>query len=283
VERCVDGAWCVDTVRRCVADGTAGGRCRVSAMPCDAGLGCGVAGNCIASVALGAACDPGRVSNACVAPQTCRPTGASKTSTCALPSYVESEIVSPTFIEACTADATRPAFGSLDDAVSPSLPLGFTLRAYGAGYTSMQVSTNGVVRLGDATTPALPLSGLALFPWSAATGAVIAAFWTDLVLRTERSVCVRTTGVAPTRVTVVEWSDVTTFDTRETNLTFEVVMREGSNQIDLVYQTLDRGTGLAYLADGTNAAIGVQGSAGLDFNRHPGAVSTTRGVRFTPR
>jgi len=280
---CANGTSCQGTVARCVADGTEGGACRVTITPCNAGLGCGVAGLCITAPALGAACDPTRAANACAAPQSCRPAAGAMAPTCQLPSYLESELTSPTFVEACTPDALRPSFTALDDAVSEMIPLGFGLRAYGSEYATMQVSTNGVLVLGHPLSVSLPISGPGVFPWSAAPRPVFAPFWSDLVLRTAGSVCVRTLGTAPARTTVVQWSDVATYVAPTARLTFEVVLREGSNQIDFVYQTLDRGAALATQVDGSQAAIGVQGAMGLDATQHRGTVSTTRGLRFTPR
>jgi hypothetical protein len=283
---CADGTSCLagaGGASACVSDGVAGGRCRATAAPCNAGLGCGAGSLCVTAVALGAACDPAGVTNACASPQRCLPMGTSTTRTCQLPSYVESELASPTFVDACTADATRPTFATLDDAISAALPLGFTLRAYGADFTTMQVATNGMVALGDGTVmPPFNVAG-ELFPWPAAPRPIFAPFWDDLVLRAAGSVCVRTLGAAPMRTTVVEWSDTSIYMNDAAHLTFELVLREGTNQVDFVYQTLAAGTGPAARLEGASAGVGVQGPMGLDSTRHPGAVSTARGIRFSPR
>jgi hypothetical protein len=58
----------------CIADGTAGGACRTTAMPCDMGLACagaGATGTCRTAVMAGAACDATGATNACVAGASC--------------------------------------------------------------------------------------------------------------------------------------------------------------------------------------------------------------------
>ncbi len=285
---CADTTSCIagtSGTATCVADGVAGGRCRTTDMPCNAGLGCGAGQRCVTAVAVGGTCDATGVTNACVSPARCVPMGTSKARTCQLPSYVESEIASPTFVDACTADATRVTFASMDDAISASVPIGFTLRAYGADYTTMLVSTNGAVVLGDAALPVPPPLSTAgdLFPWTGAPRPMFAPFWDDLVLRTAGSVCVRTMGAAPSRTTVVEWFDASLFMGETAHLTFELVLREGSNQVDFLYQTLTAGTVPAARLAGGSAGVGVQGAMGLDATRHAATVGTARGIRFSPR
>ena len=78
---CADGLTCIatagsTTAGTCVADGTAGGRCRATGTACDMGLACSgsatsTASRCRASVAVGAACDPARVTSLCATGSSC--------------------------------------------------------------------------------------------------------------------------------------------------------------------------------------------------------------------
>lgn len=66
----------------CAAPGARGGRCRVGATPCDAGLACtgtggDAASRCRATVSAGGACDPGQGSDVCAAGATCVTAGPS--------------------------------------------------------------------------------------------------------------------------------------------------------------------------------------------------------------
>ena len=78
---CATGLRCVPTgtsttVGTCLADGTAGARCRSAGLACDAGLTCSgavtsTASPCRATVAVGAACDAAGTGDPCVAGSTC--------------------------------------------------------------------------------------------------------------------------------------------------------------------------------------------------------------------
>ena len=82
---CITGSACIPnpgsmTMGTCRADGTAGGRCRVTGMNCDMGLSCtarmptmAATGLCRTTVAVGAECDATQVMNACAAGSSCRP------------------------------------------------------------------------------------------------------------------------------------------------------------------------------------------------------------------
>ncbi|MDP3218859.1 MAG: hypothetical protein Q8S73_32460 [Deltaproteobacteria bacterium] len=87
---CVAALRCVPTgtsttVGTCLADGTAGARCRSAGLACDAGLTCSgavtsTASRCRATVAVGGACDPAGAANVCAAGSHC--ITASGASTC---------------------------------------------------------------------------------------------------------------------------------------------------------------------------------------------------------
>jgi hypothetical protein len=87
---CATGLRCVPTgtsttVGTCLADGTAGARCRSAGLACDAGLTCSgavtsTASRCRATVAVGGACDPAGAANVCAAGSHC--ITASGVSTC---------------------------------------------------------------------------------------------------------------------------------------------------------------------------------------------------------
>lgn len=73
------------TMGTCLADGTAGGRCRSAGLACDEGLTCSGAvtstsSRCRATVAVGGACDPAGAANVCAAGSHC--ITASGASTC---------------------------------------------------------------------------------------------------------------------------------------------------------------------------------------------------------
>jgi hypothetical protein len=114
---------------------------------------------------------------------------------------------------------------------------------------------------------------------------VIAPFWADLVLRDSpgSDLCYQSTGTMPNRKLIIEWLDAYVYSHTSVHLTFEVVLSETTNTIDLIYSRLEPATGLdADRANGSLASVGVQSSS-TEYLRHTGAVSTTAGVRLSPR
>ena len=288
---CATGSTCAGTgaAARCVADGAMGGRCRAATAPsrCDTGLACDddrLSPTCRTAVAEGATCDPSGVSNICVAPARC--TTAMGASTCRTSPYIESRLTAPTFVNACATGGTRITLSgaSRDDAhASAPVTIPFTFRFFGVDYTQVGVSTNGYAVFG-ATAPRDLAGGAGRFPSD--EGPLVAGFWADLVLRATpgSDLCVRTVGAAPNRQLVIEWLDAyhTTYDT--THLTFEVVLTETSNTVDVIYNRLDpTGDTIAEYVHGALATIGLQSDHGAQFAAHSGTVAAASGLRFTPR
>lgn len=290
-DRCSTGASCVGTgtMARCVGEGVRGGRCRAATMAvrCDAGLVCDddlLSPTCRTTVAVGERCDPAGVTNLCVTPARC--TTAMGASICRTAPYVESRLTAPTFVNACAMGGMRVALGGAgrDDAhAATALTMPFGFRFFGAEYTRVWPSTNGYAVFG-VSAPQDRAGGADRFP--ADEGPLVAAFWADLVLRAGpgSDLCALTSGTAPNRQFVLEWLDAyhTTYDT--THLTFEVVLTETTNTVDIIYSRLDpTANTTAEYVHGALATIGLQSDRGAQFLAHPGTVATTAGVRFTPR
>lgn len=157
-------------------------------------------------------------------------------------------------------------FANLDDGLaSVDLPFGFVLfrDAYAAG-SRLSVATNGWLSLETASSPEYHNPSLPALEVSrpngssgAAPASLLAPFFDDLVLKPSSTVTVLTLGDAPTRRFIVQWSDVAILDSPEgeasSSLTFQVVLFEGSYDVQFVYASLT-GTG----ADGSNATVGMQ-------------------------
>ncbi|MEZ4405946.1 MAG: hypothetical protein R3A52_05675 [Polyangiales bacterium] len=285
---CAMGTTCITagSASTCVADGAAGGRCRATGAACDSGLACSgsqtsSSSRCRMTVAMGGACDPMGVMNVCAAGTSCVTAGGS--STCQAPPYAESPIASPMFVDAC-AMGTRVmlAGSSLDDNhAMAAITIPWSFQFYGTGYTAIWPSTNGYAVFGttapmDRFSATLPLT---------TEGPLAAPFFADLVLRAMNSgICTATVGAAPNRRLVVEWQDAQEIDTDSTHLTFELILNESGNTVDFLYQRLDPTTGAdAAAANGSAAAIGLQGAMGARPTVHAGTVSTAAGIRFSPR
>ena len=290
---CESGSTCLSAV--CVANGAVGGRCRTTTPACATGLGCtgdpaDSTTRCRTTVALGGACDATRATNVCVTGSVCLASVPSGPTTCQNPPYVESVLTAPTWIDACATGGTRVVLatgGGRDDnhaATAATLP--FTFQFVRAPVTTVWAATNGYAQF--TTAPSDSTGGVGSIP-DTGEGAIVAPFWDDLVLRapvapsTDESLCLRTVGTAPNRQFAIEWFDVYRYTHNATRLTFEVVLSETTNTVDFIYNTLT-GTGAdAVFVDGSRATVGLQSAAGAVSLLHTGTVTTTTGIRFTPR
>jgi len=172
-----------------------------------------------------------------------------------------------------TPGSQLPIFGN-DDYATLSLPFPFTFG--GVSYADVTVSANGYLTFGGA-------GGVAdnfLIPGIAQPNEFIAPFWDDLNPQ-PGDVYQRTLGSAPNRQFVVEWHGVPTVASPTSQLTFEVILFETSNNILLQYRTMQGSD-----ADGRSATIGVEyadGVAGQEYAyNQPGAVKNGLALLFVP-
>ena len=153
-----------------------------------------------------------------------------------------------------------------------SLPFTFTL--YGKAYDQVHISENGFIVLanrdGETITPSrenvldqnLYLTNSFGQDESLALP-IIAPFWDDL---SYNALWIDTTGVAPNRQYIVEWEagfrsleDTTTRSAGREQLTFRLVLEEGSNNIQFHYDTPVRNTPRNR---GSAALVGIKGGPG---------------------
>lgn len=171
------------------------------------------------------------------------------------------------FIDAsASSGGSTLSFNSSDDAVAfVTLPFNFSLfrDIYLAG-SRISIATNGWLSLEAVPTPefqnaSLPAQTVTRPGGSAGLvpASLIAAFWDDLILKSNSAVTTRVLGSSPNRRFVVEWSNVSILDEEgvdlNANLTFEAVLFEGSNDIQYVYQSVS-----GPRSDGSSATVGAQ-------------------------
>src|SRR5262249_12307762 len=161
---------------------------------------------------------------------------------------------------------TNLTFNNNDDAVAvATLPFKFSLfrDIYLAG-SPVSITTNGFLSLETISTAEFqngPLPGQSVARPSGSTGvtppALLAPFWDDLVMKTGGAVTTRIVGDPPNRQFVVQWSNFSILDEYGTdlnaNLTFELVLFEGSNDIQFLYRSME-----GPRSDGSSATIGAQ-------------------------
>ncbi|MFO0830350.1 MAG: hypothetical protein U0637_00775 [Phycisphaerales bacterium] len=135
------------------------------------------------------------------------------------------------------------------------IPVGFTFHFYGASYTDVFASSNGLVAFG---------SGSAVYfnvpiPTAGAPDNFTAAFWDDLNPGAQGDVYYETTGSAGSRTLTISWQGVTQY-ALTTNENFQVVLHEGSDNIEFRYGSITPDVGGDYTA-GTEDATGLFGTA----------------------
>jgi hypothetical protein len=180
-----------------------------------------------------------------------------------------------TFLNACTFGTT--ALSNTDDTTA-AITMPFTFTDYAGMYTAGWVSSNGVLGFGAAnaaySNSCLP-SGIST---------AIHAFWDDLDSRNGSArFCVGTTGTAPNRRYVYTAQGVFFYASDDgSRLNFSIVLNEGTNLIDLQYDTMT--SPQAGRNQGNSATIGVLGPAGqsTQFSCNTASVSSGARVRFTP-
>ena len=146
-----------------------------------------------------------------------------------------------------------------DDATA-TIAIPFSFRFYGIGYTSLCVSTNGLLSFGscvandfgnvDLTTQA-----------PAGNQPLIAPLWSDLTFAVPGagSVVYQTLGVSPNRQFVIQWNNATVLNIPG-NLNFQVVLYENTNNLLFQYQTVHSSS--AAVSNGAAATVGIRGADG---------------------
>ena len=140
-----------------------------------------------------------------------------------------------------------------DDTYAGPFNLGFTFNYYGVNYTQAYININGTVNFpaGDSsyTNGTLNNSG---------ANASIFAFWDDLITDPspydQKPIYYATIGSAPNRKFIAQWTNVYFYGTAIQMGTFQVILYEGTNNIQIQYRDLLGGN----RALGDSATIGIK-------------------------
>jgi hypothetical protein len=149
--------------------------------------------------------------------------------------------------------STTGTFISLgDDQVSGAIPLGFNFDFYGSTYNQAYVSSNGFLTFNSGSGSGC-CSGLFL-PSNSDPSNLIAGFWNDLNLP-QGNIRYQTIGTAGSQQFVVGFYDVRHYS-NDVSVTFEMILLEGSNNIELQYGSAPN--------DGSNVTIGITNNNSTD-------------------
>lgn len=175
-------------------------------------------------------------------------------------------------------DPTAPLGGSATS--GSGFPIGFNFRFNGVTFDRFGINANGWIFLGQsALTPAVNAGAATTSPLSSTTVTTpaflrsrISAYSRDLQGQTGSNIRFETTGTAPNRVLVVQWTNYRRWSSTPIvgeNMNFQIRLEEGTNKISLVYGTM------VTTATSNTAQVGVGGSAAADFNNRTSTTSWT--------
>ena len=171
------------------------------------------------------------------------------------------------FVDATpSGGGTNISFANSDDAVRfMNLPFTFSLfrDTFIAG-SRISIATNGWMSLDAASTPEFQNASLPAHTVERPSGgdgvipaALIAPFFDDLTFEGGGGASTLLTGSVGSRRFVVQWSNASILDSVGTDLgadlTFELILFEGSNDIQFVYKLMS-----GERSDGSSATIGLQ-------------------------
>ncbi|MDN5199954.1 DUF4347 domain-containing protein [Fulvivirgaceae bacterium BMA10] len=173
----------------------------------------------------------------------------------------------------------------LGDEGETTVSMSFDFDFYGTTSRDLRISDNGTILFGAISGTDTRWNNRGSFPTSTYTY-IIAPYYDDFYPAAsggQGDIYYQELGTAPNRRFIVQWDDVEHWDLRAgTNgVTFQVVLYEGSNNIDFVYQDTDFGN--AGYNDGSNATIGLNKDAtdALQYSFNSASLSGVTSVRYS--
>lgn len=143
-----------------------------------------------------------------------------------------------------------------DDSVSGALSIGFNFGFYGTTFSSTHVSSNGFLDF-DGGSDSGCCSGRALPDVDGTSGGIIAGFWEDLNVP-QGNIRYQTLGTVGSREFVVGFYDVAHY-IGVTPVTFEMILHEGSGNIEFQYASAASDGGLHSIGiESPDETIGLQ-------------------------
>ena len=142
------------------------------------------------------------------------------------------------------SNGTDIGLGNTDDA-SVNINIGFGFNFYGTNYNDLWVHSNGMIKFGAD----MELSGFQFLqsPSNGVPNNFIAPFWEDFNPSSNHgSIYSKLIGNAPNRKFVIQWHQLEHHDkiygNLDGNVTFQVILHEGSNNILFQYKDLTLGS-----------------------------------------
>lgn len=178
------------------------------------------------------------------------------------------------------APAGQPKFNENDDG-EVGLTLPFNFNFYGTVVTDLTVGINGGIILGTTGGSVSPNNAFlpVVNPQTQQKVPAIFPYWADLILGQNGNVYFQSfgSGGSGNRSFVIEWNKVADGDVGD-GATFQVILFEGSNEIDFVYSDVSLGN--TSYDNGAAATIGLSGPDGVQYSVNTPSLSGVQSIRF---
>lgn len=179
------------------------------------------------------------------------------------------------FIDACVGGVVTTA-----SSAQYTMPFPFTL--YQSTNSIVRFNIRGVLTFGNVNGTA---SGNNLeLPNTSAPKPAVFVFWDNIKYGAGGQMCYKVVGTAPNRQFAITWNNMTFVDAPDkdtASLQFGVILGEGTNNIDMVYNSMN---GSSSRPSGDSATVGVQNEAGsastAEFNQ--GSYGSGNAYTFIP-
>ena len=151
-----------------------------------------------------------------------------------------------------------------DDSVSGAVPIGFSFEFFGSTHTQVWISSNGYLMFEASSTNGC-CTGQAI-PSTGTPNNMVSIWWEDLDPVDGGTVRYGTSGSAPNRMFIVEYSSIQHYPSG-TPITAQAVLYEGTNTIDINCQNCESDGGIhSQGVEDASGTLGVQrylGSGGI--------------------
>ncbi len=129
--------------------------------------------------------------------------------------------------------------GNMDDGYSNNIPLGFTFYYNSISYTSLSVSTNGFVSLGQSIGATNGFANnLAVGATPLSPRPILAPLWDDLSHFNATDISYLTSGTAPNRVFTLQWLNSRwQYNAAAAGISTQLRLSEADSKIEFLYRT----------------------------------------------
>ena len=170
--------------------------------------------------------------------------------------------------------------GYYDDRSWGPIHMGFNFSFYDHPYNHFYVTSNGLIIFGSGSNDYTedPI------PSPSSPNNFIAPFWDDIVINPAGKILYTTIGAEPNRKCIIQWTNMGFYASTVLMGTFQVILYEGSNDIQIQYRSIIDLTSAR--SHGSSASIGIEnpnGTSGVRYSYHNSdGIYSGLAIRFSP-